>query len=238
MPNKHIIAIGGGGLGRNKGEEAMCRYIMSHARTKTPKAQGLKALFIGTATGDRYDYMSSMYQWFNKQGVLMNHLPLFTRTPVDVEAFILEHDIVYVGGGNTKSMLAVWKDWGVDKALKKAYDQGIVLCGVSAGAICWFEHGLTDSWDVDLNVLPCLGFLKGSMAPHYDSEKDRRPSFHKFLKSGEIMDGYAAEEDVAIHFVDGKLHKVVSYKEGQKAYALKANLDNLEEPLQVEMLDV
>lgn len=230
--SKHIIAIGGGGIGRNKGEEALCRYIISQARTKTPKA-----LFIGTATGEDPYYTSSAYKRFNAQGVLTNHLSLFTRTPKDVEGFVLEHDIIYVGGGNTKSMLAVWKEWGVDKALAKAYDEGVVLCGVSAGAICWFEQGLTDSWEIDLNVIPCMGFLKGSMAPHYDSEEDRRPSFHKFLKKGKIMSGYAAEENVALHFVNGSLSKTITHQKGQKGYMLSTEIKGLEKVLKAEMLE-
>ena len=229
--NKHIIAIGGGGLGRNEGEKKLCDYLIAQARTKTPKA-----LFIGTATGDRFDYVASVYKRFNDKGVLCNDLTFFARTPVDLETFVLAHDIIYVGGGNTKSMLAVWREWGLDKILEKAHDQGIVLCGVSAGAICWFEQGLTDSWDVDLNVIPCLGFLKGSMAPHYDSEKDRRPSFHKFLESGDIMDGYAAEEDVAMHFVNGALHKTLTHRAGQKGYALSVGVDGYETLIEPEML--
>jgi peptidase E len=98
---------------------------------------------------------------------------IFKRTP-DLRAFLLNQDVIYVGGGNTKSMLVVWRDWGLPELLREAWEKGIVLTGVSAGAICWFEQGVTDSWAGELRPFDCLGFLPGSCCPHYDGEGNRR----------------------------------------------------------------
>lgn len=96
-----------------------------------------------------------------------------------MEDFILTKDIIYVGGGNTKNLLALWKEWGLDIILKKAWNQGIVLAGISAGSICWFEAGVTDSYGDRLEPIKCLGFLKGSNCPHYDEEMDQKTFLSK-----------------------------------------------------------
>ena len=108
------------------------------------------------------------------------HIKFFERTP-RLDSIINQADIIYVGGGNTKSMLGVWREWRFDDLLYKAYKRGKVLCGVSAGAICWFKQGITDSWASNLNVLDCLGFLDDVACPHYQEEKDRKPSLHNFI---------------------------------------------------------
>ena len=114
----------------------------------------------------------------------INHYTCFLNNRLD--SIINQADIIYVGGGNTKSMLAVWRDWKFDKLLLKAYQNGKILCGVSAGAICWFEKGITDSWEGNLRVLDCLKFLPGVCCPHYDGEKDRKPIVKKLISSRDI----------------------------------------------------
>ena len=146
-----------------------------------------------------------------------SHLNLFQRTP-RIEGLINKADIIYVGGGNTKSMLAVWKEWKLDKLLIKAYSKGTVLAGVSAGAICWFDTGITDSWASNLNYIDCLGILPGSCCPHYDSEKDRRPSVHKFIEQENIKSVYAIEDGAAIHFVDDAPYKNISFFKDSKVF--------------------
>ena len=101
-------------------------------------------------------------------------MDFFKRTP-NLENLIKEQDVIFVGGGNTKSMLAVWKDWGLDILLKSAYEKGVVMSGVSAGAICWFEKGITDSWNSDLSIIDCMNFVPGICCPHYDEEVAREP---------------------------------------------------------------
>ena len=151
MPKeRHIIAIGGGGFGRNPGEGIIEEYILKHTKKKKPNI-----CFIPTATGDNEAYKVNYYATFSKLNCNPTHLDFFKRTP-DLKKLIHSQDAIFVGGGNTKSMLAVWKEWGLDKILKKAYKEGVVMSGVSAGAICWFQNGITDSWDSNLKLMPCM----------------------------------------------------------------------------------
>jgi len=145
---------------------------------------------------------------------------------------MLKKDIIYVGGGNTRNLLLLWKEWGLDRILKKAWERGIALSGVSAGSICWFEEGVTDSIPGNLTPLKCLGFLRGSNCPHYDGEKGRRPAYHRLLTEKKIKTGYAADDGVALHFIGDILNRVVSSR--PKAHAYKVGLKKgkvAEEPI-------
>ena len=144
---KHIIAIGGGGFGRNPGEGLIEQYILDQTGKELPNI-----CFIPTATGDNEAYKVNYYSTFSKLHCNPVHLDFFKRTP-DLEKLMGEQDAIFVGGGNTKSMLAVWKDWGLDSLLKKAYEDGVVMSGVSAGANCWFERAVVDSWEDELKVI-------------------------------------------------------------------------------------
>jgi peptidase E len=165
--------------------------------------------FIPTATGDAPTYVAKFYAAFSKYRCRMTHLPFFERTP-GLRKLLLAQDLVYVGGGNTKSMLAVWRDWQVPKILREACNAGTVLAGVSAGAICWFEMGVTDSWARSLAPLACLGWLPGACCPHYDSEKERRPAVHQFVAKGLIPKTLALDDGTAAHFAGRKLVRIVS----------------------------
>jgi len=130
-----------------------------------------------------------------------------------------------VGGGNTKSLLALWREWGLDSALREFWQAGGVLAGLSAGSICWFEEGVTDSIPGALSPLPCLGFLAGSNCPHYDGEPERRPSYQRLVARGRIADGYATDDGVALHYVGGRLERVVSSRPHARAYRLARSRD-------------
>ena len=140
MTNRHIIAIGGGGFGREIKDLKIERYIVSQAKKENPSI-----CFIPTATGDDLNYIENFYKAFNSLNCKTSHIDFFKRT-IDLKKHILKQDIVFVGGGNTKSMLAVWREWGLDSILYNAYLNGTIMSGVSAGAICWFDKGITDSW--------------------------------------------------------------------------------------------
>jgi dipeptidase E len=134
-------------------------------------------------------------------------------------------------------MLALWREWKLDAILRKAWIKGVILAGISAGAICWFEQGLTDSVPGRLSALPCLGFLPGSCCPHYDGEAERCPTFHRLLIEGEIKPGLALEDGAAAHFVDDQLSRVVSSRPNAKAYMLKMIGDEVQEsPIESEYL--
>ena len=209
---KQIIAIGGGGFGRNPNQRIIEKYIIDQSSESRPNV-----LFIPTASAEDKSYIVNFYSCFNGLDCNPSHLNLFQRTP-RIEGLINKADIIYVGGGNTKSMLAVWKEWKLDKLLFKAYNEGTVLAGVSAGAICWFDTGITDSWASNLNYIDCLGILPGSCCPHYDSEKDRRPSVHKFIEQEKIKSVYAIEDGAAIHFVDDAPYKNISFFKDSKVF--------------------
>ena len=143
---------------------------------------------------------------------------MYKRQTPDLKKLILNQDAIFVGGGNTKSMLAVWKDWGLDKILRTAYRNGVVMSGVSAGAICWFQQGVTDSWSSDLKIMSCLNFVKGTCCPHYDEEPERKPAVKKFLMSGKIKDVYAVDGGVALHIKDEKEFKSVVFRKDKGSY--------------------
>lgn len=201
----HIIAIGGGGFGRNVNHNKIEKYILEQSDKKEPNI-----LFIPTASAEDKSYIVNFYACFSKLRCVPSHLSFFQRTP-RLDSLINNADIIYIGGGNTKSMLAVWREWKLDKLLLKAYNKGKVLCGVSAGAICWFEQGITDSWASNLNTLDCLGFIDGMACPHYQEEDDRRPGLHKLLKNGKALSGYAIDGGAAIHFINGHLHNALQF---------------------------
>ena len=210
-----IIAIGGGGFGRNSRHNKIEKYILNQSDISNPNI-----LFIPTASAENDHYIVNFYDCFSKLNCQPNHLSLFKRTP-RLDGLINKADIIYVGGGNTKSMLGVWREWKLDILLKKAYHNGKILCGVSAGAICWFDNGITDSWASNLNILSCLGLLEGMCCPHYQEELDRRPSLHKILKKGELTFCWAIDGGAAIHFKGGLYFKSLSFYKDSYTYKVK-----------------
>ena len=216
MKPTQILAIGGMALPPDLDNLRLVKYFLEQTRKRKPRV-----LYIGTATGDSDVGRLRFYAGFSQFDCVPAHLPLFTRTPRDLASCLLAHDAIFVGGGNTRSMLAVWRDWGLDAHLRTAWERGVVLGGGSAGSICWFEQGITDSIAGPLTAMPCLGFLPGSNCPHYDSEKLRRPTFRRLVASGKVSDGVAADDGVALHYIDGKLAHVVSSRPRAKGYSVR-----------------
>jgi peptidase E len=214
--NQHIIAMGGGGFSMEPDNLALDRYVIEQANKPRPKV-----CFLPTASGESPDYTNNFYRAFVSLDTIPSHLYLFRPHVTDIEGFLMEQDVIYIGGGNTKSMLAVWREWELDIILKKALENGTVLAGISAGAICWFEECSTDSIAARLSVLSCLGYLKGSACPHYDGEAERRPSFQKMVATGEIMPGLALDDGAAAHFINGELHQVVTSRPNARAYRVE-----------------
>lgn len=225
MPKRgpQIIAMGGGSFAANPENPRIERYIVAQTGKKQPSV-----CFIGTATGDADVYLAKFYAAFTKIGCRPSHLPLFARTP-DLRKTLLSQDVIYVGGGNTKSMLAVWREWGIDAILREAWRKGIVLAGVSAGAICWFDAGVTDSWAGHLAALPCLGLLKGGACPHYDGEVERRPAVHRLVGASEMPATLALDDGAAAHFVGRTLLRVVSVRPEARAYEVRRHAGRVAE---------
>jgi len=218
-----IIAIGGGGFGRNPKNPIIERYILEQSQSSNPNI-----CFFPTASAEDKDYIDNYYKAFSQLGCNPKHISLFSRTP-DVKSEIEKSDIIYIGGGNTKSMLAVFEEWDINRLLLQAYKNGKILAGVSAGAICWFTKGITDSWADELKVLNCLDFLPGCCCPHYDGEKDRRPSVMKFIDSGEIESCIAIEDGAAIHYKGGNLVNAISFYEGANIFNIYKEHGNIHE---------
>jgi peptidase E len=214
MP-RQIIAMGGGGFSMEPENLALDRYILSQAASSRPRV-----CFLPTASGDAESYVFKFYEAFIRLDSQPAYCSLFRPPTADLEGFVLAQDVIYVGGGNTRSMLALWREWGLDGILRKAYDLGVVLAGISAGANCWFEQCLTDSVPGETLSWPCLGFLPGSFCPHYDGEEQRRPAFHRLLLEGKVKPGLAADDGAAVHFIDGELKRLVSSRPGARVYRL------------------
>ena len=218
--------MGGGGFSMEPDNPALDRYVLDLARHQNPSV-----CFLATASGDADTYITAFYTAFAKLPCRPTHVPLFARTP-DLKSVLLEQDVIYVGGGNTKSMLAVWREWGMPDLLRSAWESGTVLAGVSAGAICWFETGLTDSSGTGLYPLSGLGFLPGACCPHYDGEAERRPALQKLIEGGRICTALALDDGAAAHFVNGSLANVVSSRPHARAYRVElTNGQAVETPL-------
>ncbi|KMJ59866.1 peptidase [Bacillus sp. LL01] len=224
---KQIIALGGGGFSMEPENPLLDTYILKQSGKTTPKI-----CFIPTASGDADNYIERFYQFFEKQDCNPSHLSLFNPPTRDLKKFILEKDIIYVGGGNTRNLLTLWREWGLDTVLKNAYDQGVLLAGISAGSICWFQEGVTDSFGDELEPIECLGLLEGSNCPHYDGEKDRRPSYQEMVADDKILPGIATDDGVGIHYVNNKLKHIVSSRPNAKAYKVfsEKGLNEIELP--------
>jgi dipeptidase E len=225
---RQIIAMGGGGFSMEPDNLALDRYILEQAHKPTPKV-----CFLPTASGDADLYILNFYKAFTTLECQPSFLSLFRLPTRDLEGFLLEKDVLYVGGGNTRSMLALWREWGLDRHIFKAYQAGVILAGISAGANCWFEDCSTDSLPGEFQALPCLGYLPGSFCPHYDGEPGRRPSFQEMIRKRLLRQGLAADNGAAVHFVDEQLIRAVSSQPNARVY--RVSLQNGE--VQEEALD-
>jgi len=214
-----IIASGGGGFGRTIETLPQERYILDQCGAERPKVG-----FLPQASCENGAYIASFYEAFTRLGAEPTLVSLFGVVKPEWEERLLSQDVIYVGGGNTRSMIALWREWGVDEVLRKAWQNGTVMAGVSTGAICWFEQGVTDSvWP--LGVLPCLGFLSGSCCPHFDGEVDRRPSYTAMLAEGRIDSGIALDDYAMGHYIDGELDKVVCSSDSSQGYLMSAGAE-------------
>lgn len=224
---RQIISIGGGGFSHSKSDLKLEKYILAQSEASKPKI-----CMLPQASCEDQAYLVKFYDTFHRLGAEPTWLSLFGRVDKHYPEKLLDQDIIYVGGGNTKSMLALWQAWGIDFLLKQAYENGAVLAGVSAGAICWFEHCVTDSvWP--LGMIEGLGFLKGSCCPHYDSEPERAPTFRQMVKDEIVSPGIALDDFTAAHYVDGDLKHVISAGPTQNAYRLDRDSETVLTPLRL-----
>jgi peptidase E len=209
MSDHTIVPIGGGTF-----SDGLARFLVDLTGKERPSV-----LYVGTASAEDASSALRMYDRFAGLAET-SRLEFFPWPPEDLRGTVLGADLIFVGGGNTANMLAIWRVHGVDELMREALESGIVLTGSSAGGICWWEHGVTDSFGPQLDKMEGLGFLPGSFCPHYNDEGNRRPVFHGLLQDG-LPGGYAADAGVGLHFSNGELREVVGCDEGTSAYRVE-----------------
>jgi peptidase E len=237
---EQIVAMGGGGFSMEPEDLALERYVLSHARSADPVV-----CFVPTASGDSDTYLRRFYSSLTGFRCRPRHLSLFEVPTRDLRGYVCEADVIYVGGGNTRLLLLIWNELGLPDLLRLALREGTILCGISAGANCWFESSVTDSlgsvqdaWDGSFGALPGLNFLSGSFCPHYDGEARRRPEYHRLVRDGALPAGWAADDGCALHFVDRSLEKVVTSRPQSRAYRVELHHGEVvETPLEASLLE-
>ncbi|MEO6061079.1 MAG: peptidase E [Thermoflexales bacterium] len=231
---RQIIAMGGGGFSMEPDNPLLDQFVLGQTGLARPKV-----CFLPHASDDTLRYIHNFFQAFTRLECRPSSLSLFSPHTRDIRGFLLEQDVIYVGGGNTKSMLALWRAWSLDAMLREAWEKGVVLAGISAGANCWFEACSTDSYGVgSLRPLSCLGLLSGGFCPHYDGEAQRRPTLRAMVGGRELPDSWACDDGAALHFIDDAMREAVSSRATARAYhvALGANGDVSETPLATRYL--
>jgi dipeptidase E len=220
---RHVVAMGGGGFSME--DPLLDRFVLSLVDRSRPRI-----CLLPTASSNVASYVASFLDAFPARSFEPVALDLFQRPAgLDLETFFTDQDILYVGGGSTLNLLAVWRAHGADRALRTAWENGVVLCGVSAGANCWFEASATDSFGIG-TVSPLrdgLGLVGGSFCPHYDGEPERRPGFERMIADGDLEPGLACDDFAAAHFVGIELQEVVSARARARAYRVAPDGDGV-----------
>ena len=224
---RHIVALGGGGFSE-EANPLLDDYILGLARRPSPKV-----CFLATASFDSGHYVDRFMEAFSARDCRPSSLKLLPVARHDPRQALADQDVIYVGGGHTVVMLKVWRRHGLDACLREAWERGAVLCGISAGSMCWFDAGITGVVDPPAlsPLTDCLGFLPGSHCPHYD-QPDRRDGYRRMVADGTVPPGYAAEGGIGLHFTGTDLAAVVSSRPSASAYYVTpAGATIHEEPL-------
>jgi len=211
---RQVVAFGGGGFSQESGNPLLDDYVLGLTGTADPRV-----CFLPTASGDADHYVVRFYNAFRDRA-RPSHVSLFRRERgvPDIRSHLLAQDVIYVGGGSLISLLGVWRAHGIDSMLREAYEAGVILCGLSAGSLCWFAEAVS-GYHGEVNRVPALGFLRHSNAVHY-CDGDRRGAFHRHLLDG-MPAGFAAEDGAALRFVGDELVEVVASRPEARAYKLE-----------------
>src|SRR3954467_3066678 len=215
---RQIVAFGGGGFSMEQGNPLLDDYVLALTDGERPRV-----CFLPTASGDADHYIVRFYQAFDAARCEPSHVSLFRRDggPAATPRHILSSDIVYVGGGSVVSLLGAWRAHGLDTTLRLAWEQGTVLCGVSAGSLCWFASALS-AFHRAPQLVEGLGLFPHSNCVHFDCERDREGVFRQHLLDG-MCAGYAAEDGAALHFTGERLASVVTSRPEARAYRMRRN---------------
>ncbi len=234
---RHILAIGG--TTALPAQSQQLPALISYALALSGAAQP-RVCVLNTANGDEPSAYLRMYARLSQHGARASHLQLFPMPNVaDPEDLLRSQDVIFVGGGSVANMVAVWRVHGLDRVLRHAWEQGIVLSGVSAGAICWFDGGTTDSFGPELRPFTAgLGLLRGSYCPHYSAEPARRPAYQALVAAGTLAAGIACDDGAAAHFAADALESVVADRPGATGYQVRPDgaAGCTEEPLPATLL--
>ena len=212
---RQIVSYGGGGFSMESGNPLLDDYVLGLTGTDRPKV-----CFLPTASGDADHYLVRFYRTFAASGCIPSHLSLFRRErgAEDMRAFLLDQDLIYVGGGSVISMLAVWRAHGVDRILRECWESGVVLCGLSAGSLCWFSEGVT-SFHGEVRSYRGLGLLPWSNCVHYGDDAGRREAYHEYLVRG-MCPGYAAADGAALHFAGPRMVSAIASRPNAQAWCV------------------
>jgi dipeptidase E len=208
-----IVAFGGGGFSMEWGNTLLDDHVLALTGVARPRV-----CFLPTASGDADHYVVRFYRAFPASRCEASHISLFRReTGVeDPREHLLQQDVIYVGGGSLVSLLGTWRAHGIDTYLREAWERGVILCGGSAGALCWFTDALSGFHEGPARAIKAMGLLPWSSAVHYYEEQDRRPAFMDAITTG-MVPGYGAGDSAALHFVGSELSEVVSSRPKARA---------------------
>ncbi|HEU0023038.1 MAG TPA: peptidase E [Thermoleophilaceae bacterium] len=212
---RQIVALGGGGFSMEAGNPLLDDYVLGLTRRERPRV-----CFLPSASGDADHYIVRFYQAFSSERCEPSHVSLFRRgAGHDLREHLLAQDLIYVGGGSVVSLLGVWQAHGLDAVMREAWRAGVVLCGVSAGSLCWFAEGIT-GFHGPAGRFRGLGLLGCSNTVHYEAEPRREDAYRSALRNG-MRPGYAAGDGAALHFVGERLLRAVSSRPGARAFRMR-----------------
>lgn len=216
----HLFAFGGGGFyGPRGGPSLLLKEVLLSTQKKYPRI-----CLIPTAGGDKPETFQSFSEVIYKLGATANYLSLYAVPTSNIEDWLSQFDAVYISGGNTRNLLALWREWQLDQIIIRAMQRGLVVSGASAGANCWFQESSSDFIPGEFNPLNGLGYLSGSFCPHFSDEKGRRLSYINMIQNSQLKDGYGVSDRAGLHFIDCKLNEVLLEWDQASAYFVKRNV--------------
>jgi dipeptidase E len=212
---RQIVAFGGGGFSMESGNPLLDEYVLGLCKRERPRV-----CFLPSASGDADHYVVRFYRAFPADRCEASHISLFRREqgPSDLREHLLSQDLIYVGGGSVVSLLGVWRAHGIDAILREAWEAGVVLCGLSAGSLCWFEQAVS-GFHGSTRRVDGLGLLPFSNCVHYEPGSERSLAYHGLLREG-MCAGFAVEDGAGLHFVGTELSRVVASRPAARGYRL------------------
>jgi len=229
---KRLLVLGGHEFDRLGGNESICDHIIELSGKENPKI-----CLLPTASGDPEDQISRFRRSFGSRGCEVSDISLFRlgTNPIDVSAHLLGQDAIYIGGGSLLNLVAIWQAHGIGDMLEMCLDQGILICGQSAGAMCWFEYGITSSSGLPA-AAPGLGVITGSLCVHYHQDPQRRKRYLADVGAG-MPAGYGADDQSAMLFVDGELEEAMSFRSGAGIWKVQPKSGGEAEEVPLELVN-